>query len=266
MADSGADYGALLGLLGAATISAAGSLYANRQNRKMQEGVNDTAINLANTAHQREVEDLRAAGLNPILSASGSGAPVPSLGVANQDNVLASFGSSSRGIGEMLSKQRALSNESLELDNQSVALDNDITKKRFEAFVPELNSALNLGELKQQATFDYLWGKGNWFIDDDGDLYHTPQFKKGALKDMYDSIEADVKESGTRYLQGWINTGRSVVDTGISGASALSRHRAASESLKHGADRIHNDTYFRGREDTRRQERHDAWKNGRRKK
>lgn len=49
----------------------------NWENAKAQEKQNEWIRNMADSAHQREVRDLRAAGLNPILSAGGSGAPSP---------------------------------------------------------------------------------------------------------------------------------------------------------------------------------------------
>lgn len=77
---------------------------------------------MANTAHQREVKDLRAAGLNPILSATGGrGAVTPSGAMANMADAGESIVGTAKNIASARQELRNLKKQGNLLDAQTRA-------------------------------------------------------------------------------------------------------------------------------------------------
>jgi hypothetical protein len=100
-----------------AIIMGAGQMFANRQTHKSTARQMAFQERMSNTAHQRQVKDLRAAGINPILSAKLGGASTPQGASYTAQNI----GSAAvQGYSSVSSAKQAQAQTSMINTNQQI--------------------------------------------------------------------------------------------------------------------------------------------------
>lgn len=147
---------------------------------------------MSDTAHQREMEDLRRAGLNPVLSAGGSGASTPS-GSQDSSETLALL----KGMTELV---KASHNSAKSYTMETPSTDEDIAKLAEDLYgdakmsEEEFNSGKEAARKKEREESIYKVGSG---IED----ISKGQVSKGVSK-VIDGLFSNSFDSWARRVVG----------------------------------------------------------------
>lgn len=102
--------------------------YNNRFNAEQAQRQMDFQSMMSNTSHQREVRDLLAAGLNPILSANG-GASTPSGASASADTSATTLRAQMKMQQMQIGAQMAMQEQNIESAQKIAKWNNDLQRE-----------------------------------------------------------------------------------------------------------------------------------------
>lgn len=127
-------------------MASAAQKEANDFNAEQAQIQRDWSESMSATAHQREVADLRAAGLNPVISAYGSGASVGSGAAASSSNNLTSaFGNlAAQALGAVASLANTMETNATSYANAGLGYSVSIRSADVQQYAADLAAKTNM--------------------------------------------------------------------------------------------------------------------------
>lgn len=247
--DSDMGWGALIGAAAGVGGGLLGNYLNSREMRKQREWME----RMSNSAHQREVQDLRNAGLNPILSATGgNGASTPqgqlipmedpiekginsALAIRAQESTI---GLQDAEAGQATTQSKLNEANALQAHENAKLL--SITQDKVRREIDEVNARIkNLEAGSQKSLADARFGSGEvgtalrfgnslWEFGSK-QAPDSLNYLKGSFKSLYDNVSGTASKLGTS-VGNVLNSGKDFFRKAANSAySNLSNNRSGTD-------------------------------------